>query len=64
LRDNWFGTNERVEREESHAPQIWVAFESTQALVDFARSILPRELTPQERKTFFLDSEPESQSSP
>ena len=35
--------------------QVWATFESTQALVDFARSILPRELTPEERKSFFLD---------
>jgi WD40 repeat protein len=35
--------------------QVWATFESTQALVDFARSILPRELTPEERKAFFLD---------
>lgn len=35
--------------------QVWATFKSTQALVDFARSILPRELTPEERKAFFLD---------
>ena len=37
--------------------QIWATFESTQALVDFARSILPRKLTAEDRKAFFLDPE-------
>jgi WD40 repeat protein len=36
--------------------RIWPAFPTTQDLVDFARSVMPRELTVQQRKEFFLDA--------
>jgi WD40 repeat protein len=36
--------------------RIWPAFPDTQALIDFARSLLPRPLTAQQRKDFFLEA--------
>ena len=36
--------------------RLWPAFDSTQALVDHARAVMPRQLTAQQRKDFFLDA--------
>jgi WD40 repeat protein len=33
---------------------IWPVFPTAQALIDYARRIVPRQLTPQQRKQFFL----------
>ena len=35
--------------------RIWRVFRTTQDLVDYARSIKPRELTPEQRRKFFLE---------
>ena len=35
--------------------RIWRVFPTTQDLVDYARSIMPRELTPEQRRSFFLE---------
>jgi WD40 repeat protein len=35
--------------------RIWPIFPTTQELVDHARSIMPRELTPEQRREFFLE---------
>jgi WD40 repeat protein len=35
--------------------QIWPAFPTLRALIDHARSIMPRELTREQRARFFLD---------
>ena len=37
--------------------RIWRVFRTTQELIDYARSILPRQLTPEQRKQFFLEAE-------
>ena len=38
--------------------RLWRTFPSPQSLVDYAKSAVPRCLTQEQRKTFFLDSEP------
>jgi hypothetical protein len=35
--------------------RLWRVFHTTQELIDYARSIVPRQLTPEERKAFFLE---------
>jgi WD40 repeat protein len=42
------------------APEVrlWPAFATTHALIDHARAVMPRELTPEQRKQFFLDLAP------
>ena len=37
--------------------KIWRVFPTTQALIDYAQSIVPRQLTPEQRKQFFLEAE-------
>lgn len=37
--------------------RIWRVFESTQELIDYAQSIVPRQLTPEQRRAFFLAAE-------
>jgi Tol biopolymer transport system component len=37
--------------------RIWRVFPTTQALIEYARSIVPRQLTPAQRKQFFLEPE-------
>jgi WD40 repeat protein len=37
--------------------RIWRVFRSTQELIDYARSIVPRQLTPAQRNAFFLEPE-------
>ena len=37
--------------------RIWRVFRTTQELIDYARSIVPRQLTPEQRKQFFLEAE-------
>jgi hypothetical protein len=32
-------------------------FTSTQELIDYARSVVPRQLTPAQRQAFFLEAE-------
>ena len=41
-----------TEQDEMH---VWPAFPDTQALIDHARSVMPRQLTAQQRKDFFLE---------
>lgn len=36
--------------------RIWPAFPTTQVLIDYARSMMPRPLTAQQRKDFFLEA--------
>jgi WD40 repeat protein len=52
-----------VTTSDDETARVWATFASTQALVDFARSILPRRLTADERKAFFLDPDPEAEPS-
>jgi WD40 repeat protein len=35
--------------------KIWRVFQTTQELIDYARGIVPRQLTPEQRKQFFLE---------
>jgi WD40 repeat protein len=35
--------------------RLWLAFPTTQALIDYATSVVPRQLTPEERTQFFLE---------
>ena len=44
--------------------RIVPVFPTTQALIDHARSVMPRELTPCERKRFFLPVEGEVEDCP
>ena len=44
-----------VTASEDNTARIWRVFPTTQALVDYARSIMPRELTPEQRRKFFLE---------
>jgi WD40 repeat protein len=37
--------------------RIWRVSRTTQELIDYARSIGPRKLTPEQRKQFFLEAE-------
>ncbi len=37
--------------------RIWRVFRTTQELIDYARNIVPRQLTPEQRKQFFLEAE-------
>ena len=46
-----------VTASDDHTAQIWRVFPTTQALIDYARSIVPRQLTPAQRKQFFLEAE-------
>jgi WD40 repeat protein len=36
--------------------RVWRTFPNTQSLIDYARATVPRQLTPEERKRFFLDA--------
>jgi WD40 repeat protein len=36
--------------------RLWPAFADTQSLIDYARAVMPRPLTAQQRKDFFLDA--------
>jgi WD40 repeat protein len=38
-----------------HTAKIWQVFTTTQELIDYARSTVPRQLTPEQRKAFFLE---------
>jgi WD40 repeat protein len=38
-----------------HTARIWRVFPTVRALVAYARAIMPRALTPAQRKQFFLD---------
>ena len=40
---------------EDGTARIWRVFPTTQELIDYARSIVPRQLTPEQRKQFFLE---------
>jgi len=35
--------------------RIWLVFSTVKALVEYARAIMPRALTPEQRKQFFLE---------
>jgi WD40 repeat protein len=48
------GTRVITASEDSTA-EIWRVFPTTQELIDYAKSIVPRQLTPEERKEFFLE---------
>ena len=45
-----------VTASDDHTARIWPAFLTTQALVDHARAVMPRQLTVRQRKDFFLDA--------
>ncbi len=38
--------------------RIWRAFTTTQALIDYARNVVPRQLTPKQRHEYYLDDRP------
>jgi WD40 repeat protein len=40
---------------EDNTAEIWRVLPTTQGLIDYAKSIMPRQLTPEERKEFFLE---------
>lgn len=40
---------------EDGTARIWRVFPTDAALVEYARAIMPRALTPEQRKLFFLD---------
>ena len=44
-----------VTASDDNTARIWRVFPTTQDLVDYARSIMPRELTPEQRRRFFLE---------
>jgi WD40 repeat protein len=44
-----------VTASDDRTARIWRVFGSTQELIDYARSIVPRQLTPEQRKQFFLE---------
>ena len=44
-----------VTASDDNTARIWRVFPTTQDLVDYARSIMPRELTPEQRRKFFLE---------
>ena len=46
-----------VTASDDETAKIWRVFPTTQALIDYARSIVPRQLTPEQRKQFFLEAE-------
>ena len=46
-----------VTASDDRTARIWRVFRTTQELIDYARSIVPRQLTPKERREFFLDVE-------
>jgi WD40 repeat protein len=46
-----------VTASDDRTARIWRVFPTTQALIDYARSIVPRQLTPEQRKQFFLEAE-------
>jgi hypothetical protein len=36
--------------------RLWAVLPEGQALIDYAKSIVPRQLTPEQRKQFFLEA--------
>jgi WD40 repeat protein len=42
--------------------RLWSAFGTTQALIDYARALVPRDLTPEQREQYFLSASPVSSS--
>jgi len=44
-----------VTASDDHTVRIWPAFSTTQALIDYARAVMPRQLTDEQRKQYFLD---------
>ena len=46
-----------VTASDDRTARIWPVFPTTQALIDYAKSIVPRQLTPAQRKEFFLETE-------
>ena len=46
-----------VTASDDQTAKIWRVFPTTQELIDYARSIMPRQLTPEQRKQFFLEAE-------
>jgi WD40 repeat protein len=44
-----------VTASQDHTARIWRVFPTTQALIGHANSIVPRQLTPEQRKQFFLE---------
>jgi WD40 repeat protein/pyruvate/2-oxoglutarate dehydrogenase complex dihydrolipoamide acyltransferase (E2) component len=45
----------RIATANDHGVSIWRAFPDTQALIDYANKVVPRRLTPEQRKQFFLE---------
>ena len=45
-----------VTASDDRTARIWPVFPTTQALIDYAKSIVPRQLTPEERRRFFLEA--------
>jgi WD40 repeat protein len=44
-----------VTASDGRTARIWPVFPTTQALIDYARGIVPRQLTPEQRRQFFLE---------
>jgi WD40 repeat protein len=47
-----------VTASEDGTARVWRVFSTTQALIDYARSIVPRQLTSAQRQQYFLDESP------
>jgi WD40 repeat protein len=44
-----------VTASEDGTARLWAVFPEGQALIDYAKSIVPRQVTPEQRKQFFLE---------
>jgi WD40 repeat protein len=44
-----------VTASDDHTARVWRVFRTTQELIDYANGIVPRQLTPEQRKQFFLE---------
>ena len=53
-----------VTASEDKTARLWPYFPTTQALIDYARCIVPRQLTKEQREQFLLDPDPPSDARP
>jgi len=41
---------------DDYAARVWRIFPNTQSLIDYAKAHVPRQLTPEQRRVFFVDA--------